>query len=150
MKRLLARGAGILLLTAALSVSAQQVQEEVQRLADQWSEAYNGHNRAALGQLYTADARLMMHGSPTIAGRADIEEFWAEDFTEGNPITVLTVTHSLKGADMILVHGNYQVIDRDKGTVLGQGRFAHIWTKGASDDWLLDRDLWNEPFQAFR
>jgi hypothetical protein len=23
-------------------------------------------------------------------------------------------------------------------------------TKGASDDWLLGRDLWNEPFQPYR
>jgi hypothetical protein len=51
---------------------------------------------------------------------------------------------------MILVHGNYQVIDRDSGDVEGSGRFAHIWTRSsASSPWLLDRDLWLDPFQPY-
>jgi ketosteroid isomerase-like protein len=143
--------AAVLLIGAtATTASAQELQEDVQKLADRWSEAYNSHNRAALGRLYTANAHLMMHGSPTIAGREKIEDFWADDFLAGNPLTVLNVTHSLEGADMILVHGNYEVIDRDTGVVLGRGRFAHIWNKGEGDTWLLDRDLWNEPFEPYR
>ena len=56
-----------------------------------------------------------MHGSPTIVGRNKIEAFWADDFLASNPITVLSVTHALEGADMVLVHGNYEVVDRDRG-----------------------------------
>jgi phosphoribosylamine-glycine ligase len=90
-----------------------------------------------------------MHGTATIAGRERIEAFLAEDFLEGNPLTVLTVTHSLRGTDMILVHGNYQVVDRDSGVVLGMGRFAHIWAMTGQNNWRLDRDLWNEPFDPY-
>jgi hypothetical protein len=64
-----------------------------------------------------------------------------------NPLTVLTVTHSVDGFDMKLVHGDYQVIDRDSGVPLGQGRFAHIWTVGDDGVWRLDRDLWNQPYE---
>ena len=148
--RLFRGGVALLMLAGTMAAVGQEVAEDVQRLADQWTAAYNGHDRASLGRLYTANAHLMMHGSPTIMGRNDIEAFWAEDFLEGNPLTVLTVTHSLTGADMILVHGNYQVISRDDGIVLGQGRFAHIWNKDQQGNWLLDRDLWNEPFQPYR
>jgi hypothetical protein len=29
---------------------------------------------------------------------------------------------------MVLVHGNYEVVDRTDGAEVGLGRFAHIWT----------------------
>jgi len=122
----------------------QEIDSAVQTLADRWTQAYNKHDRAALGALYTERARLMMHGAPTIAGRADIGAFWAEDFKENNPLTLLTVTHSVDGIDMILVHGNYQVIDRNDGSRVGFGRFAHIWTRDAKGEWHLDRDLWQK------
>ena len=129
-----------------LSVTASG-QDEVQSLADQWTKAYNRHDRQAIGMLYAENAKLMMHGAPTITGRKYIEEYWAEDFRKENPITVLKVTHSINGIDMILVHGNYEVIDRSEGVPLGGGRFAHIWTQAPGGGWLLDRDLWLEPFE---
>ena len=118
--------------------------DEVQELAARWTAAYNQHDRAALQALYTNDARLMMHGAPTIAGRAAIGEFWAQDFGESNPLTLLNVTHALQGIDMVLVHGNYEVVDRTDGTKVGLGRFAHIWTAAPTGGWQLDRDLWYE------
>jgi len=124
--------------------SQAHADSEIQKLADRWTAAYNKHDRAALEALYADNARLMMHGAPTIAGRKNIGAFWADDFKAGNPLTVLTVTHALEGIDMTIVHGNYQVIDRNDGSVLGAGRFAHIWTSDRSAGWLLDRDLWLE------
>ena len=130
--------------------SSQRMDSDVQELADQWALAYNGHDRGALEAVYDDDARLMMHGGPTIAGRSSIGDFWAEDFQEGNPLTLLTVTHAVEGADMILVHGNYQVVHRDDGSLLGAGRFSHIWSgnRRLQSEWRLDRDLWYErtPF----
>jgi hypothetical protein len=57
-----------------------------------------------VSRLCTPNAYLMMHGSPAIVGHEHIEAFWAEDFLEENPLTVSTVTHLLKGVDMVLVH----------------------------------------------
>lgn len=125
-----------------------QAQAQAQDLANSWVRAYNTHNRAALGAMYTQTAQLMMHGKATISGRQAIQEFWASDFLIENPLTVLSVTHTLQGVDMMLVHGNYQVVNRESGEVVGQGRFAHIWTK-QNGNWLLDRDLWLDPFQAY-
>jgi len=130
-----------------LSLSAHG-QTNVQSLADRWVQAYNSHDRAALAMLYTADARLMVHGGPTISGRPAIREFWADDFEEGNPLTLLTITNSVTGSDMMLVHGDYRVIDREDGGLLGAGRFAHLW-KLEGREWRLDRDLWNQPFEPY-
>ncbi len=136
----------ILLGSFALSAMAQ---DDVQALADRWARAYNAYDRAALASSYTENARLMMHGTPTIAGRAGIGEFWAADFEDRNPLTILTVTHSVEGSDMTLVHGNYRVINREDGANLANGRFAHIWTRQSNGDWLLDRDLWSEYFDPY-
>ncbi len=128
---------------------AAHAQSNVEELADRWAQAYNRHDRAALGALYTENARVMVHGSPTVAGRGSIEEFWAADFEEGNPLTLLNVTHSVTGTDMMLVHGDYRVISRDDGSQLGAGRFAHIWARDGTREWRLDRDLWNQPFVPY-
>lgn len=116
----------------------------VEELANRWTEAYNLHDAEALGAFYTETAHLYLHGQPMLVGREAIQDYWAADMLEGNPLTVLTVTNRVEGFDMILVHGNYQVIDRDTGLQQGQGRFAHIWILD-DGDWLLDRDLWNQP-----
>lgn len=151
MKRstVLSIGLALLMAMAATQAPAQEVNPEVQKLADQWTQAYNAHNRAALSELYKEDAYLMMHGSRTVKGRQAIGDFWVQDFREGNPITTLTVTHAIEGVDMILVHGDYQVINREDGLLLGQGRFAQIWMNGDDGEWRIDRDLWNEPLNPY-
>jgi uncharacterized protein (TIGR02246 family) len=127
---------------------AANAQMSIQELADRWVAAYNRHDRDALAALYTEDARLMVHGSPTVVGRDSIEAFWAADFGAGDPLTLLTVTNSVTGTDMMLVHGDYRVIDRQDGALLGAGRFAHVWSLDGRE-WRLDRDLWNQPWEPY-
>jgi ketosteroid isomerase-like protein len=145
-------GAGVALALSVVSSSAiaqRATQEDVQTLADRWASAYNKHDRAALGAVYSEGARLMMHGATTITGRKPIEDFWAGDFEESDPLTLLKVTNSVTGSDMLLVHGDYEVVSRKDGRELGGGRFAHLWTRTDRGEWRLDRDLWNEPFDPY-
>jgi ketosteroid isomerase-like protein len=143
-------GVALTLAVAALSATAQRAtQEDVQTLADRWASAYNKHDRAALGATYSEGARLMMHGATTISGREAIEDFWAGDFEDSDPLTLLQVTNSVRGSDMLLVHGDYEVVSRKDGSELGGGRFAHLWTRSDRGEWRLDRDLWNEPFDPY-
>jgi uncharacterized protein (TIGR02246 family) len=135
-------GFAALLVCSVFSVQAQSVQD----LADKWTVAYNSHDAEALGQVYSENAHLYLHSSPRIEGRENITEFWAGDMGDGNPITLLVVTNQVDGVDMVLVHGNYQVVDRDNGLQLGFGRFAHIWLLDDDGEWRLDRDLWNQPY----
>jgi ketosteroid isomerase-like protein len=138
---------GLVSMLATQSTLAQQ-DVDAQALADRWTQAYNNHDRANLSGLYADNAYLMMHGGPTIKGRDAIGDLWAEDFMESNPITTLKVTHALQGVDMILVHGDYQVINRNDGMVHSAGRFAHVWMM-ENGQWLLDRDMWNRPFDPY-
>jgi len=135
------------LMMIAVRSMAQDVR--AQDLADSWIKAYNAHNNAELAILYSENAVLMLHGEETVKGRQAIGVYWAEDFRESNPITTLSVTHTINGHDLILVHGNYQVIDRESGVMLGSGRFAHMWMKNDDEVWELDRDLWHNPFNPY-
>ena len=136
---------GLLIAAAACGAYAQGT---AQILADRWVQAYNKHDREALSALYTEDARLMIHGSATISGRENIEKYWASDFADRDPLTLMTVTHAVTGVDTILVHGDYKVVSREDGRQLGFGRFAHLWTNERGE-WLLERDLWNQPFEPY-
>jgi len=119
-----------------------QAPVDAQELADQWTEAYNDHDGDALAALYTESAELTAHGAPTLTGRDDIRAFWASDFGEGNPLTLLNVTHTIDGTDMMLVYGVYEVVDSDGGDVLGDGGFVHIWRFDGNGEWRIDRELW--------
>ena len=148
MKKILFRAALGMLLVASFALVGRAQDDIIRELTQKWTGAYNTHDRAAIGALYAADARVMLHGGASVIGRKGIEAFWAEDFELKNPLTVLTVTHSVTGVDMALVHGNYQVIQRETGAVLASGRFAHIWTL-TDGKWLIDRDLWVERFEPY-
>ena len=141
----------ILFASLLFATGSQSFAQDVnaQDLANSWITAYNAHNTAELASLYSEESILMLHGEETVRGRQDISAYWANDFREGNPITTLSVTHSINGRDLILVHGNYQVIDRETGLQLGSGRFAHMWMLNEDEVWELDRDLWNDPFNPY-
>lgn len=145
LKRLMTTG----LLLSALAAHAATPGFDSQALADRWSTAYNEHNPATLSELYEENAVVMLHGSLTLKGRQAIHDYWVQDFRESNPITTLKVSHTIEGTDMILVHGNYQVVDRNDGTLLGEGRYAHIWLLDEAGEWKLDRDLWYEPVDPY-
>ncbi|WP_169053455.1 YybH family protein [Alteraurantiacibacter aquimixticola] len=135
--------AAIALATAAMALpaAAQQSPAEVQELANRWTAAYNSVDVPALSDLYSDDAELYIHREGRFIGRASIGDYWAADMDRANPITVLNVTDSVVDNEMMLVHGNYQVLDRNTGVPLGGGRFAHIWVL-EEDGWELDRDVW--------
>ena len=134
----------VIFMVSLLASSGMPAQAPVdaQELADRWTEAYNDHDGDALAALYTDSAELTAHGAPTLTGRDDIRAFWASDFGEGNPLTLLNVTHMIDGTDTMLVHGVYEVVDSDSGGVLADGAFAHIWRLGDSGEWRIDRELW--------
>jgi len=135
----LALGATALATPAAGQDPADQAQ--VQELANRWTAAYNSVDVPALADLYADDAELYIHREGRFIGQASIGDYWACDMGRANPITELNVTDSVVDSEMMLVHGNYQVLDRNTGVPLGGGRFAHIWVL-EEDGWVLDRDVW--------
>lgn len=130
-----------LTVAVAASASAQQ-RPAVQELANRWTAAYNQGKADDVAALYLPNAELNIHREGRYVGRDKIRSYWSEDMRRSNPITVLTVTDSVVDDEMMLVHGNYQVLNRQTGLPQGAGRFAHIWLRGGNGQWAIDRDFW--------
>ena len=141
MKQFSCLGIGMVILLAFSGLSAQ-TPADAQALADRWTTAYNDHDGEALAALYTEGAELLAYGREALSGREAIRSFWASDFGEGNPLTLLNVAHTVEGSDMMLVQGDYEVVDRDGGDPLVSGGFVQIWRLDDSGDWRIDRELW--------
>ena len=141
MKKFSCLGIGMVIFLASSGLPAQ-APVDAQELADRWVAAYNDHDGDALSALYTESAELTAHGAPTLPGRDDIRAFWASDFGEGNPLTLLNVTYTVDGTDTMLVYGDYEVVDSDGGESLGDGGFVHLWRLGDDSEWRIDRELW--------
>ena len=136
--------AGFSMLALVNGTQAQEVQE----LANRWTQTYNEYDSAALAALYHEDAIVFVDGAPSVSGRAAIQDFWADDMLVNSPLTVMTVTHTIDSFAMKVVHGNYEVLNRENGVPLGHGRFAHIWTR-QNGEWLLASERWNQPLEPF-
>lgn len=132
-------GAVILLASSGLRAQAPF---DAQGFADRWTTAYNDHDGEALAALYTEGAELMAHGGQALSGPEEIRAFWALDFGEGNPLTLLDVTHTVGGNDMMLLQGTYDVVDSVGGNSLVSGGFVQIWRLDSGGEWRIDRELW--------
>ena len=141
MKQFSCLGMGMAILLVSSGVPAQSP-VDAQVLADLWTTAYNDHDGEALAALYTEGAELLAYGERALTGREAIRSFWASDFGEGNPLTLLNVVQTVEGSDMVLVQGEYDVVDRDGGDPLVSGGFIQIWRLSDSGDWRIDRELW--------
>lgn len=102
-------------LSLAPGAAFAQERPDVQELANRWTAAYNQVDVPALAALYADDAELYIHNDSRYVGRQDISDFRASDMQFSNPITVLNVTDAVSDPEMVLVHGNYQVLDRTSG-----------------------------------
>lgn len=134
----------VIAMIALLSTAVHAQDTTVQELTDKWSSAYNTFDNEALSNLYTENAHLYTDELPMLVGREEIEAFWSNDFTVDNPKTVLSVTQSVVGYDMIFVQGDYQVLSNETDLVLSSGEFGHIWHK-VDGDWKINQDIWTQP-----
>ena len=122
---------------------------DAQVLADLWAQAFNSHDAGAVAALYRDEAELSQHNAPTLVGRRNIRAFWKVDLVQGDRLALLTVTSTLDGTDMTLVHGTYQMLDRSSGAAMGSGHFAQIWRLDGGE-WRIDRDIWSDDAEMHK
>jgi ketosteroid isomerase-like protein len=109
-----------------------------QRLADQWTAAYNAEDLSALKGLYDKDAVLSVSPQGAIEGSDAIAAFWQMDFGTTRPQTELTLTDVYLSGDLAHLEGDYQVTE--KGSVT-RGHYVQLWMQDG-DAWRIHREMW--------
>ena len=103
--------AAMAILGLSIAVSAQKIDPDAQKIADQYSAAFNKGDANALAALYTANAMRVGPDGQLVTGRAAIEKTYGDAFAG-----------PLKGTKLTLEQGGIQVVAPDVKVM--EGRFA--------------------------
>ena len=121
-----------------LEPSLQKDPEIAERLASQWTKAYNAADATGLSALYDKDAELSTDPAGEVVGRDNIGVFWKDDFGGGKPETKLEMTDAYMAGDLAHLEGTYEVTDKGKVT---KGHYVQLWMQDG-DAWRIRREIW--------
>jgi ketosteroid isomerase-like protein len=136
-----------LLATAACQTGVAPLTEEDitanRALTDQFIQAANANDWAAIAELYTEDCIVMPANAPIVEGR-DGYLAWGETFP---PLAEFSgVIESIEGyGDLAVIRGSYSMSMQMEGDepVLDQGKYVEIRRKQPDGSWLIAIDIFN-------
>jgi uncharacterized protein (TIGR02246 family) len=103
--------AAMVIVGMSLVASAQKADPDAQKLAEQYSAAFNKADAKAIAALYTTDATRLGPDGQLITGRAAVEKSYVDGFAG-----------ALKGSKLTLQLGRSQVVTPDVKVM--EGRFS--------------------------
>ena len=107
----------------------------------QFVQGAGSGNVEAMAAVYTEDAMILPPGTPTIQGRAAVQEFWAGAAAALGATAVDLSTQVLEVQDDTAREIGHFTIHGTEG-VLDQGKYVVIW-KNTDDGWRWHWDIWN-------
>jgi uncharacterized protein (TIGR02246 family) len=123
--------AALVLVGASVVVSAQKADPDAQKLADQYTAAFNKGDAKAVAALYAVNGTRLGPDGTLIAGRATIEKNYADGFAgplKGSTLTLQQgATHAVT-PDVKIMEGRYSatsiapVKGRYVNTIVRQGK----------------------------
>src|SRR5215203_3878673 len=130
------------ILVALGTPASAQDSATLQRLADQFADAFNKNAASGVGDFYTEDAVLVPPGADMRTGRKDIQGYWTQQArqAEGLSITVLDVKPLGPDVARAIVRAE-MALKGDKPRYLS-GRNVAVLQKVGSD-WKLTTHIWN-------
>ena len=105
------------------------------------SEFVRQRNASALDQIYTAGARILPPGAPTIQGRENIKNFWVQALAQMNveDARLSTVEAEMAG-DMVVEIGSVELDLAGRQTATA--KYVVVW-KQEDGGWRWHIDIWN-------
>lgn len=125
----------VALVVASLALSAQKPDPDAQKLADQYSGAFNKADAKGIAALYTAEGTRVGPDGTFLVGRAAIEKSYATAFAaqEKKPQLSLQMGQTQTVAPGVKVmEGRYTIA----GPLTAKGRFVNTAVKQGAG-WLL-------------
>ena len=127
---------------AAVVPGYAQDKAAFQKLADQWTEAFNKGDLAQVGQMYTEDAVLLPPEAEMARGRDAILAYWKKEAERFGDIKVTITDVKPLGADA--AHVVFTSTLKTKGAQAQDvpGKGATLAQK-AGGDWRIATHVWN-------
>ena len=142
-----------LFLTLSASFALSQNNGGVRKLIEANNErfiaAFNRGDAAAVGGMYTSDARLFPPNSQRIDGRQGIQSFWQGLINVGAKVVRLETVHVESRGDIAYEVGNYTLTipQANKQAITDEGKYVVVW-KRQGRSWRLAADIWNSSLPA--
>jgi ketosteroid isomerase-like protein len=132
------------LLIASVPALAEDLKVEIQRDNDNFTQAFNKGDAAAVARMYTEHANALPPGAPIASGRAAIQTLWQGAIEGGYKNLSLTATSVERYGSAAREIGRFSLDapDAQKNIVKVEGKYVVIW-KHEHDGWMLDTDIWN-------
>jgi uncharacterized protein (TIGR02246 family) len=125
----------------ATPVSAQ-IKNQIQKADDQYSEAFNRGDAAAVADNYTDDAVALPPGAEMVRGKQAILEFWKKAVTQLTDLKAKTLEAKPVGRTYLREIGSFSFKTRTDPPQEIAGKYVVLWQKVAGR-WKLNTDIWN-------
>ena len=129
-------------LVLAAAPALAQSKAVIQKLNDQWGDAFNRGDAAALAAMYTEDAYVLPAGAPLVKGRAGIEQFWRQAMQQLSNVKCTALEVKPLGRKAAREIGGCSFQTKTQPPQDGALKYAVVWEKEGGQ-WKLLQDIWN-------
>ncbi len=132
------------LLLAASPSMAQGITSDIQKLENQFAQAANKQDAAAVAQFYTEDATALPAGADMVKGRDGIQKLWDAILKSGTSNLMLTTVsvEDYGQAAREIGQFSFDAHGQQGQSSKVEGKYVVVWKK-IGGDWRLDTDIWN-------
>ena len=132
----------VVCLVLAAAPALAQSKAAIQKLNDQFSDAFNRGDAAAVAAMYTEDAYVLPAGAPLVKGRAGIEQFWRQAMQQLSDVKCTTLEVKPLGRKAAREIGGCTFKTKGQPPQDGALKYAVVWQKEGGQ-WKLLQDIWN-------
>ena len=142
----------VLLLCGVVNLYSQNdrtdLKQSIQKLEDQWSQAWVANDVNKLGSLYTDDAISMQPDQPMFKGKDEILAGDKKQFESGIKYkSTVSKTQQVYGTgDIVYEIGTYSSVFTPANSteeVTDNGKYVKVWQKQSDGSWKIKTDTWN-------
>ena len=117
-----------------------QLKTEIEQRIHEYETALKNGDFLALGNMYTIDAEILHHGSPSTIGRENITTVFKKMIADSVTNSGFTTT-GLWGNNELLVEQGTGFFAHASGKWISKGRYLLVWKK-VEGKWQIFRDTW--------
>ena len=122
--------------------AAAQSKAIIQKADDQWAEAFNKRDAAAVAAMYTEDAYVLPAGAEMMKGRSAIEAFWRQQMQQIGDVKCTTLDVKPLGRNAAREIGTCSFKTKAQPPQDVAVKYAVVWEKQGRE-WRLLQDIWN-------